>query len=101
MTIKNLNASKKLDEEIELSKQELDKKKRKLKKETGLRLYKLRTGRGLRLTRLSSELCAASNIMISEKELRRYENGETAIPVHYAIEICKFFDVSLDYLYIG
>lgn len=29
---------------------------------------------------------------------RRWEAGETEIPVHIIIEICKIFDVSADYI---
>ena len=34
----------------------------------------------------------------SQKQYSRWETGETEIPLHHAIKLAKFYDVTLDYI---
>lgn len=56
------------------------------------RLKDLREDRDLNQTEIGEILGT------SQKQYSRWETGETEIPLHNAIKLAKFYNVSLDYL---
>jgi len=40
----------------------------------------------------------AEALNISQQQYCRYENGQNEIPVRYVVALCKFYDISADWL---
>ena len=40
----------------------------------------------------------AEILLIPQQQYSRYENGNNEIPVHYIITLCKFYNISADWL---
>lgn len=45
-----------------------------------------------------SQQKVAAALDIPQQQYCRYENGQNEIPVRYVIALCKFYDVSADWL---
>ena len=58
----------------------------------GKRLQELRTAKGL------SQADLAKQLNISQRAVSHYENEEHDLNTDLIIAICKFFDISADYL---
>lgn len=56
------------------------------------RIKELRQANGLKLRHIAVELD------VGEPQVSRYERGENTIPTQKAIQLARFFGVSLDYL---
>ena len=55
-------------------------------------IKKARTDRNL------SQQAIADYLKITKQQYSLYETGRREIPMHHAIELAKFYNVSLDYL---
>lgn len=56
------------------------------------RLAEIRKAKGL------SQNAIAKVLGIPQQQYSRYEQGQNEIPVRYVIELCKFYQVSADWL---
>ena len=56
------------------------------------RLAEIRKAKGL------SQNVIAKVLGIPQQQYSRYEQGQNEIPVRYVIELCKFYQVSADWL---
>lgn len=52
----------------------------------------------LRLLKGISQKKIAEDLKTSDRQYRRYENGEVDPPLTFAANIATYFDISLDYL---
>ncbi len=55
-------------------------------------LRKLRTDRGLTQTDMANLLNTTQQVY------SRYEKGENELPIHHLVTLCRFFNVSSDYV---
>ena len=55
-------------------------------------LRKIRTERGY------SQIEIAELLNTTQQQYSKYENGQNEIPVRHIITLCKFYDVSADWL---
>ena len=65
--------------------------------EFGNRLKGLRIEKGYSLDMVVYDL-KCKGFTINKSSLSRYENGKMSPTVDIAVELCKYYDVSLDYL---
>lgn len=56
------------------------------------RLAEIRKARGVSQNTVAKVLC------IPQQQYSRYEQGQNEIPVRYVIELCRYYDVSADWL---
>ncbi len=66
--------------------------------ELGKRLKNLRLERDLTIDMMVYDLKSKFNIEISKANISRWENGISEPSLHYVRYLCKYFNVSLDYL---
>ena len=66
--------------------------------ELGKRLKNLRLERDLTIDMMVYDINTKLHVEISKANISRWENGISEPSLHYARYLCKYFNVSLDYL---
>ena len=61
-------------------------------------MYKYQRVRDLREDKDKTQKDMAKILNTHLTQYRRWESGETEIPAHIIIELCKYYDVSADYI---
>lgn len=61
-------------------------------------MYRYPRVRDLRSDNDKSQAEVAKHLGEHITTYRRWENGDTEIPVHIIIELCKYYDVSANYM---
>lgn len=61
-------------------------------------MYKYQRIRDLREDKDKTQRDIAKELKTHLTQYRRWETGETEVPVHIIIELCKYYDVSADYI---
>lgn len=54
--------------------------------------------RTIRLERGLNQMDVAEVLDTTQQQYSKYENGQNEIPVHHVITLCKFYNISADWL---
>lgn len=54
--------------------------------------------RAIRIARGLSQMDVAEVLDTTQQVYSRYENGQNEIPVHHIITLCKYYQISADWL---
>lgn len=60
--------------------------------------YEYTRVRDLREDKDKTQAEMAKILKVYTTQYRRWESGETEIPTHIIVELCKYYDVSADYI---